>query len=383
MTFHAVEWNAHYGPYRFEVWFDSGNECGLEQRDVYVRERTPIERVPLTSVPGRLLLTAYRGADRAAREVAFGEAVAQVEAQFAPALQTPAQASALAQPPAQQDKAQRRRKKKQRRAAQMEQGRAIQALVEALRKELAVLPREQFDLERLALQVERYDETRFLRSFYFDEVNESHIRNFCRKYATVPAYRAEVDAGTTPWARRNALFVRNLLAMPPTTELAAERLWGWLCDHAEAILALPDYARLQQCDTAFDPQMSREYDPEIRAAVAAWNQVSGVETRWSCQGVSDVVTYHGHQVFAVTPHVAHAYIEFATFSAPAADAVRTLAPSYPTVQIVEETRLSGAGNDRQTERSIVQIQSTAPTANLAFRQDCIRLAEEVRQRLCP
>ncbi len=382
MTLYDVEWKAQYGPYRFEVWFDTGNECGLDQRDVYVRERTPIERVPLTFFPGRRLLAAYRGADRAAREAAFADAVAQVEAQFAPAFETLARAAA-AQPPAQQDKKQRRQREKQRRAAKREQQSAMQRLEQVLARELAVLPQNQFDLERLNEQVVRFDESRFLRSFYLEEVNEPHIRNFCRKFATDPAYRRAVDAGTTPWARRDALFVRNLLAVRPTTGGAQEQLWRWMCQHAAAILALPDYVCLQQRDSAFDPSMSREYDPEIRAAVAAWNRVPGVATRWSCQGVSGVVTYNGHRVFAVTPHFAHAYIEFAPFSAPAADAVRNLAPSYPTVQVVEAVHVSSAGNERQDERVVFRIESTAASANLAFRQDCVRLAEAVHRCLCP
>src|SRR5437588_12767752 len=40
-----------------------------------------------------------------------------------------------------------------------------------------------------------------------------HTRNFCRKFALDEAYRKLVLAGETRWARRNALFVRNLLSV--------------------------------------------------------------------------------------------------------------------------------------------------------------------------
>jgi hypothetical protein len=391
MTLYDMEWKVQHGAYRFEIWFDSGNECGLDQRDVFVRERTPIERVPLKSIPGRRLLAAYRGADRAAREAAFAEAVAQLEARFAPALQTPAQASASVQPHAQLDKEQRRQRNRQRRhlqkqrhAARVEQGQATQRLEEALRKELAALPQDQFDLEQLAYHVQRFDDGHFLRSFYFEEVNDAHIRNFVRKYAEDSSYRTAVDAGTTPWARRNALFTRNLWIERPT-DAAAERLWRWFCEHAEAILALPEYVSLQARDSAFDPDTSREYDPEIRAAVAAWNRVPGVQTRWSCQGVSGVVVFQGHEIYAATPHVARAYVEFAAFSELAANAVRDLAPDYPTLEVQESVHRTGAGNatDWQVERSVSTLRSLTATANLAFRQDCVRLAEAVYRHLCP
>src|SRR5216683_6516852 len=98
MSFYDVEFEMRLDDDRFEVWFDAGNECGLNQRDVYVCARTPIERVPLHSVSGRHLLRAYQGADRAARERAFAAAVTQLEAEFAPAVQALAQAAAAAQP---------------------------------------------------------------------------------------------------------------------------------------------------------------------------------------------------------------------------------------------------------------------------------------------
>jgi hypothetical protein len=49
---------------------------------------------------------------------------------------------------------------------------------------LAALGRDQFDAQRLQASmptsITQYGEPRFLRSFYFDEVNGAHMRNFAR-----------------------------------------------------------------------------------------------------------------------------------------------------------------------------------------------------------
>ena len=37
MTFAGTEWAYAIGPYQFAAWFDSGNTCGLDQRDLVVQ----------------------------------------------------------------------------------------------------------------------------------------------------------------------------------------------------------------------------------------------------------------------------------------------------------------------------------------------------------
>lgn len=77
MTLYGVEWTFTVGDYRFEIGFDSGNECGLDQRDVYVSRRVPIQPVDLALFTGSRLLAAYRGPDGEDRRRAFDDEVAQ------------------------------------------------------------------------------------------------------------------------------------------------------------------------------------------------------------------------------------------------------------------------------------------------------------------
>jgi hypothetical protein len=129
MTISDVEWRLDVGPFQFEIWFDLGAACGLNQRDVWVRERLPIEQTPLNSLPGRVLLDAYSGADREERERAFAADVATVEAEYARAIEEvnstppplPAQGSAMPSSSGAQErrselKRARRRRKQRRRA---------------------------------------------------------------------------------------------------------------------------------------------------------------------------------------------------------------------------------------------------------------------------
>lgn len=362
MTLYGVEWTFKAGDYRFEIGFDSGNECGLDQRDVYVSERVPIQSIDLATLPGPQLLAAYRGSDGEERRRVFDAEMAQARTSHDQHVKAKANA------------------RRPRRQARQGERQAIREVERALARQLSALPRDCFDLDQLASAVVRFENPRFLRAFYFEEVNESHIRNFGHKYATDGAYRAQVDAGATPWAARNALFVRNLTALHQDSEHAmlsahqwqatAVELWRWIDRHAATITALPEYQDLQQIDSAQLPSATA-LDPEIRAAVAAWNVVPGVETRFSCQGVTGIVTWGGRRIVVPSHHEALAYIQFAHLEEPVTSVVVDLAPAFPAVRIVW-------GHEA---RSIFRLVSASSAENVRFRLESTQLAHEVRQRM--
>src|SRR5215813_8480947 len=96
------------------------------------------------------------------------------------------------------------------------------------------------------------------------------------------------------------------------------------------------------------------------AAVAAWNALSGVATRFSCQGVSGLVTYKGRQILVVSPHEACAYTEFASIANAAAGAVYDLAADYPTISVV------GSGHCHVTDTRVPKnVQSARYAASRA------------------
>jgi hypothetical protein len=293
------------------------------------------------------------------------------------------------EPERKQLKQARRRRKQRRRAIETKRREARERIEQALTQQLAALGRDQFDAQRLQASVQasstHYGEPRFLRSFYFDEMIAAHMRNFARKYAHDLAYRAEVDGGATAWARRDALFERNLFTIAlrrlSSAELEAVQtdLWRWIKRHAAAVLALPEYARLQEIDSACAPSMN-EVDPEIRAAVAAWNAIPGVVTRFSCQGVSGAVAYEGRQILAVTPHEEVAYVEFSAMPASVVGATLELALEHPVIQVIE-TSATNLGKERHQGRSVLRLQSAFSNGNVAFRLACAELAAQVRLQL--
>jgi hypothetical protein len=398
MTLYGVEWRFVEGDARFEVHFDSGNSCGLDQRDLYVARPLPIERISLGAFAGPILLSAYRGDDRASRQDAYAAEIARVRSQH-----TPQRSEALTA--------------SERKRLRREEHGELERLERALTTAMRALPRDAFDPARLHAAAPWWEpEARFLRSFYLEEVNQNHMRNFGRKYATDTAYRAQVDAGATPWARRNALFERNLHALhsgmrgvdggadgavdepsgvPPTSRSAPqrtrqtgemeERLWRWVCRHAAAIAALPEFGDLQRLDSGEAPSPT-EPDREILPAVQAWNAIAGVRTRFSCRGVSGTVRFADRRLLVPSYHEPLAYIAFAAMDAMVAAHVREVAPTFASIaRLPDDPRppaatIPGAMVHRYALGVIERLSSVDPDQNVAFRTDARLLAEAVHSR---
>jgi hypothetical protein len=307
----------YYGNYRFVVEFDSGSETGSNQLTVWVAEKADIDAVPLKQFGTAQLLSALIEPERSRLHAKLeGEQrVCQqpFELEIA-SLQQPFRAAGDKQGQKMPEKVKRRARKLR---EQMKS--ALKRLeVEFARRELWPLDRQWYDRGILQAQSRVYGEERSLRDFYFEEANGPHIRNFCRKFALDEAYRQQVLAGETRWARRNALFVRNLLAVVGEDALLSSGrdydrkvrdFFRWVDGHAEEILALPEYQRLKEEDSAFEPSAG-ELDPLIRPAVEALNRIPGVTTRFSCQGISGKVRFQECDLLVVSPHEEYAYVSF-------------------------------------------------------------------------
>jgi hypothetical protein len=215
------------------------------------------------------------------------------------------------------------------------------------------------------------DTEQHLRDFYFEEVNNNHIHNFCRKFATDEAYRQEVLAGETRWARRNALFVRNLPPLGSATSHGCDydnttrNFFYWLDKHVEEILALPEYQRLKEIDSTFEPCAS-EVDPLIRPAVEVLNRVPGITTRFSCQGVSGKARFQDRDLLVVSPHQEHAYISFSALGQLAHDVIVSLLHEFPNI----------TASNTYTETA---LRSTGD--NLRFREEILTLANRLLERV--
>jgi hypothetical protein len=194
------------------------------------------------------------------------------------------------------------------------------------------------------------------------------MRNFCQEFATDQLYREACLAEATDWAVRNKLFERNnagLVTVPPLIARShraigdAHQTWVFIKDHWKAIMARPEYQQIAALDAGFIPTIY-ELDPEIIAAVAAFNQVAGVETRFSCQGVTAIVIYEGYDILVVSPHQRFAYIRFNRLPSDMADHLKRLALERGLAALHGLTRYSTGDN-------------------LAFRAEAFRLAGELQQ----
>jgi len=363
----------YYGNYRFVVEFDSGSETGSNQPTVWVAEKADIDAVPLKQFGAAQLLSALIEPERSRLHAALSEEQRACRQPFElgiASIQQPFRAAGEKQGQKMPEKAKRKARKLR---EQMKT--ALQRLeVEFARRELWSLDRQWYDHSILQAQSRAYSGEFSLRDFYFEEANGPHIRNFCRKFALDEAYRQQVLARETRWARRNALFVRNLLSVVGEDALLSNGrgddrqvhdFFRWVDAHVEEILALPEYQRLKEEDSAFEPSAG-ELDPLILPAVEALNRIPGVSTRFSCQGVSGKVRSQGRELLVVSPHDEYAYVSFSELGQPARDVIVALLPSFP-----------GITNARIPGNFALGSVLRSTGDNLRFRQELVELAERM------
>ncbi len=365
----------YYGNYKFEVELDTGSETGANQLAVWVAEKLNIDTVPLKQFGVAQLLNALIEPERMRLYTKLEEEKHACQQSFEleiASLHRPYTAPGEKQEQKIPGKRKVRKLREQKKAA-------LQRLeVEFARRELWPLDRRWFDLDTLQAQSRVYSEEYFLRDFYFEEANYPHIRNFCRKFALDEAYRQQVLTGETRWAKRNALFVRNLLAqIGEDTLLSNERdfacrareFFRWVDAHVEQIQALPEYRRLEEEDSAFQPSAG-ELDPLIRQAVEALNRIPGVTTQFSCQGVSGKVQFEGRELLVVSPHQEYAYVSFSELQRPAKDAISALLPLFTSIT-----------NARIPYNFVLKSLLRSTGDNLRFRIELVELADRVLARL--
>jgi hypothetical protein len=354
----------YYGYYRFVVEFDAGSETGSNQLTVWVAEKSDIAAVPLKQFGAAQLLSALIEPERSRLYAALAEEQRACRQPFElgiASLQQPFRAAGGKQGQKMPEKAKRKARK-----LRQQMKSALQRLeVEFARRELWSLDRRWYDRNLLLAQSRVFGEEFSLRDFYFEEANGPHARNFCRKFALDEDYRQQVLAGETRWARRNALFVRNLLSNERGDDRKAHEFFRWVDAHVEEILALPEYQRLKEEDSAFEPSAG-ELDPLIGPAVEALNRIPGVTTRFSCQGVSGKVRSQGRELLVVSPHDEYAYVSFSELGQPARDVILALLPSFP-----------GITNARIPGNFALGSVLRSTGDNLRFRQELVELAERV------
>ena len=363
----------YYNNYKFDVEIDMGSGTGANQLTVWVAAKVNIDTVPLKQFGVAHLLNALIEPERARLHTKLEEEKLACQQSFELEIASLQRPHTL---PGEKQGQKIPEKVKLKACKLREQMKAaLQRLeVEFARRELWSLDRQWFDRDTLQAESRVYGEEFSLRDFYFEEANYPHIRNFCRKFALEETYRQQVLAGETRWAKRNALFVRNLLAQIGKDALLsnernydckAREFFRWVDAHVEEIQALPEYQRLKQEDSAFQPSAG-ELDPLIRQAVEALNRIPGVTTQFSCQGVSGKVRFGGRELLVVSPHEEYAYVSFSELRWPAKDAICALLPLFPSIIIA-----------RIPYNFALRCVLRSTGDNLRFRTELVELAERV------
>jgi hypothetical protein len=375
MGIYGVEEDFWVGAYHFEVSFSNDNAVGFCQRDVTVGHRRKVEDLALSDFTGQQLLEAYTGPDREGRQQAFADQIELLRASYKEARRAPhANSTRLLR----------------------HEKRDLRRLEKTLAQELSALDRGLFDLSRVQNQVQHTEHDHLLRSFFFDEVNTRYIYNFCRKYASDPAYRADVENGTAPWVERNALFLKNLESswwqesvgeLPPNADgvadlqsLFEEQFFEWVCRHAKKIVADPAYQRLKQLEQASEAACRTEaVDAGMEDVALAWNAIPGVAVSSSCQGASGVVTYAGRMLLVPSVHDECAYVTVALNDESLAEVIERCRSPFPYIRSTLFSR--PVGSYRGFNQRYCQLRSVAAMDNALVCQDLVTIALGVRAQL--
>ncbi|MGB7340153.1 MAG: hypothetical protein WBC91_14750 [Phototrophicaceae bacterium] len=185
----------------------------------------------------------------------------------------------------------------------------------------------------------------FLRSFFLDDIQHAIILAFCQQFVQDASFRQASLDRTAGWAVSNDLFLRNCFnpyyqSNPCLEQIGSlVRAYTFFIEHTPHITALPQYQQIAQHDNAHVPHPQKP-DPQIADIVSAFNQIQGVKTLASCQGVSDTVHYQGYDLMTLSHHARFAYIWFTAISKDIMDSIKSLNNPhiainddiYPTLQ---------------------------------------------------
>lgn len=177
----------------------------------------------------------------------------------------------------------------------------------------------------------------FTRYFYFEDANKQHIKNFCRKFARDAQYRRRCFDGTIVWVILSDLYELNVECLEREYELkhghifhgylAGDRraeqkhervqeeflddcrdLYYFLKKNLDTIIRDPVYLH---CKELKRKRSSREIDKRLEPIIQELNSISGVRTRFSCQGVGESITVGGKTIFIPDGHMLFAHVIFA------------------------------------------------------------------------
>ncbi|GCE18792.1 hypothetical protein [Dictyobacter kobayashii] len=321
-----------YGNYKFLAEIDTGAEVGDNQLTLWYSEKLAMDTLSLAQLETNLLLKALKEPHKSLllpylEEIKHNQQQ-DIEKEIAALIQ-PFSTQKLPGNIKQQIK--QLRKKIQHSLKTLE--------TTFMQKEILTLERDCFDMSLLENDCHIYGEWQFLRDFFFEEATYENIRNFCHAFAVDEALRLECLKHEGRWAKRNALFTRNLLSVVGEKALLsndgsymriARELFRWIDLHLEEILIHPEYQRLNALDQP-NKGTTHDSDASIRSAIELFKSMPGVAIRHSCQGVTAKVDMGEYALLTITPHEEYAYIAFNTLSYLLHDAIMARLPKLSSI----------------------------------------------------
>jgi len=373
----------YYGNFRFTVDLDTGSEISCHHLTVWVAEKANIDSVPLSKFtseqlflaliePQKSRLHAQLEEEKAVYREPFDEEIEHLKSPFRDIQGKEQHIPANV--------------KRQIRALQDQKKKSEKRLEKDFaRRELVTLDRQCFDSTVLQEENPLFEEDYFLRAFYFDEANHWYIDDFCRNFALDAAYQQEVLSGKATWAERNELFHQNLTGMiviknatlsgKQSYDDHLRELFHWIDSHIDEICVLPEYQYLKEIDSLSKMHGSRP-DPLIQPAIELLNQVPGIATGSSCQGVSGKVCFQERELLVISPHMEYAYVSFSQLEQRAHETLIALLSAFPGITAIKQA---------SSQFPISELRSTGD--NLRFREELValarRLLDEVRGVECP
>ncbi|GLV58136.1 hypothetical protein KDH_49700 [Dictyobacter sp. S3.2.2.5] len=323
-----------YGNYKFCAEIDTGAEVGDNQLTLWYSEKLALETLSLAQLDGRLLLKALKEPHKSLLLPYLDEIKHTQQQSIEQEIARLLQPFSTQKIPGNVKQRIRQLREKIHSVLQALEAKFVQ-------EEILTLDRDSFDLKTIEQDCHIYGEWHFVRDFFFEEATYDNIRRFCHEFALDEAVRQEAIAREARWAKRNALFTRNLLSVVGEKALlsndgsymrSALELFRWLDLHLEEVLANPEYQRINALDQPIKGMPPiHDSDASIRPAVELFKSLPGTAIRHSCQGVSARIDMGAYSLLTITPHEEYAYIAFNTIDYLLHDAIIDRLHEFPTI----------------------------------------------------
>lgn len=152
------------------------------------------------------------------------------------------------------------------------------------------------------------------RTLYFEEAQQSHVDNFCHKFAHDPHYREICLLGTAHWRRVAGIYEHNARVRTreggaaKDSENACRELFHCIRRDLLRIERHPSYR-------AEMARLAKGRESALEEALRLLDAVPGVKVAAACQGSATIMVC-ARRIYLPSCHAAHAFVSFTALPAP-------------------------------------------------------------------